>query len=280
LLPAAALGLVSTQVGFLGHDAGHQQIAASRVGNVALGLIAGNVLTGLSVGWWADKHNRHHANPNKENHDPDIGEGVLVFTTTHAATRTGAFARLVTCNQAALFFPLLTLEGLNLHVASARWLLSSRRARLRRTELLLLSVHVLGYLSAVLLILSPLHALAFVAVHQAVFGLYMGCSFAPNHKGMPIIGASEKLDFLRRQVTTSRNIRGGWFVDQLLGGLNYQIEHHLFPSMPRPRLHRAQRLVRAYCAEQRIGYTETGLFSSYVIALRYLHSLGEPLRAR
>ena len=62
----------------------------------------------------------------------------------------------------------------------------------------------------------------------------MGCSFAPNHKGMPVLSAGHTLDFLRKQVLTSRNIRGGWFVDILLGGLNYQIEHHLFPSMPRP----------------------------------------------
>jgi fatty acid desaturase len=55
----------------------------------------------------------------------------------------------------------------------------------------------------------------------------MGCSFAPNHKGMPIIGAQEKLDYVRRQVLASRTVRGGWFTDLLFGGLNYQIEHHL-----------------------------------------------------
>jgi fatty acid desaturase len=187
---------------------------------------------------------------------------------------------LITANQAALFFPLLTLEGLNLHVASVRWLMSSKPGRMRRRELLLLGIHAAAYVAGVLLLMSPLQALAFVAVHQAVFGMYMGCSFAPNHKGMPIVASHDKLDFLSRQVTTSRNVRGGWFVDQLLGGLNYQIEHHLFPSMPRPHLRRAQRLVRQYCAEQRITYTETGLFASYGIALRYLHSLGRPLRAQ
>jgi fatty acid desaturase len=149
---------------------------------------------------------------------------------------------------------------------------------LRRTEQLVFALHATLYFGALLWLLSPLQALAFVAVHQAVFGFYMGCSFAPNHKGMPIVAAQDKLDYLRRQVLTSRNIRGGWFVDLLLGGLNYQIEHHLFPSMPRPRLRRAQRLVRAYCADQPIAYTETGLFRSYGISLRYLHSLGEPLR--
>jgi len=279
LVPAALLGLASTQVAFLGHDGGHQQISASRTGNTVIGLIAGNLLTGLSIGWWVDKHNRHHANPNKEDHDPDIGEGVLAFTTAHAAARTGRISKAITRHQAALFFPLLTLEGLNLHVASFAWLRQTRRAKLRRTELALLGVHLAAYLGTVLWVLSPLQALAFVAVHQAVFGLYMGCSFAPNHKGMPIIGAQDKMDYLRRQVLTSRNVRGGWVVDVLLGGLNYQIEHHLFPSMPRPRLRHAQQLVRGYCARLDIPYTETGLLASYGIALRYLHSLGDPLRA-
>ena len=278
LIIAGLLGLASTQLGFLGHDGGHQQIGATRARNTAVALIVGNLLIGLSIGWWVDKHNRHHANPNKEDHDPDIGEGVLVFTTTHAANRTGPVARAILRNQAFLFFPLLTLEGLNLHVASVNYLRSTRSARLRRTEFALLGAHILIYLAGVLLVLPPLQALAFIAVHQAVFGLYMGCSFAPNHKGMPIIGAHEKVDYLRRQVMTSRNVRGGWFVDQLLGGLNYQIEHHLFPSMPRGNLRRAQRVVRDYCAQHRIPYTETGLVASYSIALRYLHSLGEPMR--
>ncbi len=279
LVPAALLGVASTQVAFLGHDGGHQQIAATRTGNTMVGLLAGNLLTGLSIGWWIDKHSRHHANPNKEDHDPDIGEGVFAFTTAQAANRAGWLPRAIARNQAVLFFPMLTLEGLNLHVASVRWLFRARGGRLRRTELLLLSAHVLAYFGVVLWALSPVLAVAFVAVHQAVFGLYMGCSFAPNHKGMPIIGAEQKLDYLRRQVVTSRNVRGGWFVDQLLGGLNYQVEHHLFPSMPRTNLRKAQRLVRTYCAQHRSPYTETGLFASYACALRYLHTLGGPLRA-
>ena len=279
LVPAVLLGVASTQVAFLGHDGGHQQIAATRTGNTVVGLLAGNLLTGLSIGWWIDKHVRHHANPNKEDHDPDIGEGVFAFTTAQAANRAGRLPRAIARNQAVLFFPLLTLEGLNLHVASVRWLFRARGERLRRTELLLLSAHMLAYLGVVLWVLSPVLAVAFVAVHQAIFGLYMGCSFAPNHKGMPIIGAEQKLDYLRRQVVTSRNVRGGWFVDQLLGGLNYQVEHHLFPSMPRTHLRKAQRLVQSYCAQHRIPYTETSLFASYACALRYLHTLGEPLRA-
>ncbi len=278
LIPAALLGIASTQFGFLGHDGAHQQITASRTGNTVIGMIAGDLLTGLSIGWWVDKHNRHHANPNREDYDPDIGEGVLVFTGAHAEKRTSGVSGFIARHQASLFFPLLTLEGINLHVASIQWLQKSKNVRFRRRAHPARRTGVI-YVSALLLIMSPLQALAFIAVHQAVWGVYMGCSFAPNHKGMLLVGAHEKLDFLRKQVVTSRNVRGGWFTDLLLGGLNYQIEHHLFPSMPRPHLRRAQLMVRSYCADQEILYTETGLIESYAIALRYLHELGRPLRA-
>lgn len=120
--------------------------------------------------------------------------------------------------------------------------------------------------------------MCFLLVHQGLFGLYMGCSFAPNHKGMPIFGKDDKIDFLRRQVLTSRNIRGGRITDLALGGLNYQIEHHLFPSMPRPSLRHAQELVRAFCARHGVAYHETGLVDSYAQVLRHLHAVGGPLR--
>jgi fatty acid desaturase len=111
-------------------------------------------------------------------------------------------------------------------------------------------------------------------------------SFAPNHKGMPTLTQSEELDFLRRQVLTSRNVRGSRLVDFVLGGLNYQIEHHLFPNMPRPNLRHAQPLVRAFCTRHNIryteatmfGYTEATMFGSSAEAVRHLHSVGAPLR--
>jgi fatty acid desaturase len=102
----------------------------------------------------------------------------------------------------------------------------------------------------------------------------MGASFAPNHKGMPIIPAGSKLDFLRKQVLTSRNVRGGWWATWLFGGLNYQIEHHLFPSMPRPHLAKTRRIVREYCLSIGVPYTETSLMRSYAIVIEYLNRVG------
>jgi fatty acid desaturase len=116
-------------------------------------------------------------------------------------------------------------------------------------------------------------------VQQGLFGFYLGCSFAPNHKGMPVLAPGDKVGFLQRQVLTSRNVRGGWLTDTALGGLNYQIEHHLFPSMPRPSLRRAQPLIAAFCVDQGLTYTETSLFASYAQALSYLNQVGKATHA-
>jgi len=279
LLIAAFLAIAFTQIAFLGHDAGHRQIFTSRKANDLLGFVHGNLLVGLSFGWWIDKHSRHHAHPNTEGADPDIGDGVLAFTHRQASSRRSKFGRLFTRSQSWLFFPLLLLEGLNLHVASVRSLLDrSPRRHSRPVEAVLLAVHAGAYLTALFLVLSPWQALAFLAVQQGLFGLYMGVSFAPNHKGMPMFSATDKIDYLRRQVLTSRNVRGGWIIDFALGGLNYQIEHHLFPSMPRPNLRRAQALVRNFCAGRGIPYREETLLASYAQTLRHLGEVGSAAR--
>ena len=276
LAVAVFLAAVFTQIGFLGHDAGHRQIFGSRRASYVTGILLGNLGIGLSYGWWVDKHNRHHAHPNTEDADPDIAVGALAFTTAQARNSRGV-ARLVFRYQAYLFFPLLLLEAVSLHIASAQ-ALARRAARHRTWERALFTIHAIGYLTAVFLVLSPVRAVVFIIVQQGLFGLYLGCSFAPNHKGMPILAAADRSDFLRRQVLTSRNVRGGRLIDFALGGLNYQIEHHLFPSMPRPSLRHSQALIEAFCLQRDVPYLQSSLVSSYAQALRHLNTVGRPAR--
>jgi fatty acid desaturase len=273
LLVAVYLAGVFGQVAFLGHEAGHRQIFRSRRRNEMVGLVYGNLLIGLSFGWWTGKHNRHHAYPNQEGRDPDIAIPALAFTSGQARQRRGA-ARVLARYQAYLFFPMLLLEAVSMHVISVRAVLNGP-VRRWRAEGVLLFLHLAGYLTAVFLVLSWPRALAFIAVQQGLFGLYLGCAFAPNHKGMPMLGEEDNLDFLRRQVLTSRNVSGGRLTETMLGGLNYQIEHHLFPAMPRPSLRRCRVLVRAFCAQTGLLYSETGLVSSYSQVLRHLHAAGQ-----
>ena len=276
LVTAVFLAFAFTQIAFLGHDAGHRQIFGTRRANGLLGLVLGNLLIGVSYSWWVGKHNRHHSNPNHADLDPDVTIGALAFTAAQASDKRG-LVRAVVRFQAYLFFPLLLLEAAHLHTASVKAVLGGRE-RLDRVEALLLLVHAAAYFAALLLVLSPLRAAVFLLVQQGLFGLYLGCCFAPNHKGMPMLEGGKEPDYLRRQVLTSRNVRGSRVVDFLMGGLNYQIEHHLFPSMPRPNLRRAQPLVRAFCTERGVSYSESSVLGSYGEALRHLHQAGVPLR--
>jgi fatty acid desaturase len=274
---AAFLAVAFTQFGFLGHDAGHRQISGSRRTSYILGILLGNLGIGLSYGWWVSKHNRHHAHPNTEGADPDIAIGALAFSASQARTSRG-LSRFVFRYQAYLFFPLLLGEAISLHTASIN-ALASRTSRRQPAEAALLAAHVAGYLTIVFLVLSPVKAVVFILVQQGLFGLYLGASFAPNHKGMPILDADDQTDFLRRQVLTSRNVRGGWLTDNALGGLNYQIEHHLFPSMPRANLRHSQALIREFCQQRGVPYCQASLVGSYAQALRHLNSVGRALRS-
>lgn len=277
MFTAALLAVMFTQLSFIGHDAGHKQIFRRRRSNDAMGLAHGG-LVGLSYGWWVGKHSKHHANPNHEDDDPDLDIPVLAFTDNQGGMKRG-FLRWMAKYQAFLFFPLLLLEGFNLHLQGVTAIFRGDVKR-RVVESLLLGTHVAVYLAAVFLVLSPLTAIVFIAVHQGLWGVYMGCSFAPNHKGMPTLQDGHPLDFLRKQVLTARNVRGSRWVDFTLGGLNYQIEHHLYPSMPRPNLRHAQAIVHDFCARHDIEYAQCGIFRSYGYVLRHLHAVGAPLRAR
>ncbi|MDA8147560.1 MAG: acyl-CoA desaturase [Actinomycetota bacterium] len=277
VLLAAGFG----QAGFLAHDAGHRQLSPSRRHNDVIGLLAGNLAIGLSYGWWVDKHNRHHGHPNELGRDPDVVLGAIAWTpeqVDQASARLPALG-LLARYQAWAFVPLLFLEALNLHVSSVR-AFANPALRFRRTGIALLALHAVALVFVAFLVLSPLRAVVFLLVLQGLLGVYLGGAFAPNHKGMPLVGPRDRADFLRRQVLASRNVRGGRLVDLGLGGLNYQIEHHLFPAMPMGNLHAAQPAVRALCAEHGIPYRERTLRQSYAETLTYLHRVGAAARAR
>jgi len=277
---AAAMAVVLTQLAFLGHDCAHRQVFRSRAWNDWVARVLANVLVGISYGWWTDKHDAHHTDPNREGKDPDIGPGAIAFTPSAVRARRGAVSRWFARRQGWFFFPLLTLEGLNLHVSSVRTVLGRRPVRHRGFEAPALMARLVAPVVVLFVLLPPGIAAAFLGVQLVVFGLMLGSSFAPNHKGMPVVPPTLEVDFLRRQVLMSRNIRGGVAVDFLMGGLNRQIEHHLFPSMPRPNLRRVQPVVRDHCAELGVPYTEVGFFRSYAIVVAYLndveHSAREP----
>ncbi|MFX4272729.1 fatty acid desaturase family protein [Propionibacteriaceae bacterium Y1685] len=271
---AIAVACLMAQFGFLGHDAAHRQIFASGKWNERAAMIIANLVVGLGIGWWQNKHSRHHAGPNKIGIDPDIKTDVLVFTPQGLDERTSPLSRWLTGKQGYFFFPLLFLAGLQLHVNSFKHLFARGKVKNRALELTLLIIRHVGLITFAFVVMSPPIAITFLAVQLLVFGFHLGMAFAPNHIGRPVVPAEVKIDFLRRQVLMSRNISGGAGVSVLLGGLNYQIEHHLFPSMSRPNLARTAPIVQEYCRELGIDYHQTSLPQAYVEVGRYINAVG------
>jgi fatty acid desaturase len=272
LVVAVGLAFVMAQLSFIGHDAGHRQVWRRRRGNDAIGLVLANLLNGFSFDWWLTKHGRHHAHTNRLGKDPDLVPGALVYTADQAARR-GRLGRSFARIQPFALLPLLLLEALNLHVASVRSL-AGRRDRGVWVEVALLLGHVAMFFVAPFFLLSPIRAVAFVAVTQALFGFYLGVSFLTNHVGMPTVEPDDELGFLRRQILTSRNLSGPSFVGFLFGGLDSQIEHHLFPTMARANLRRARVVVRRYCDERTIPYAEQSPWRAYRDVVRHLADAG------
>jgi len=272
LVLAVAVAFVMAQISFIGHDAGHRQVWSRRRGNDAVGLVLANLLSGFSFGWWLTKHTRHHGHTNDDGKDPDIVAGALVYT-PRQVDRRGRFGRRFARTQQVTVVPLLFLEAANLHVASMLALVR-RRDRGALVEAGLLVAHGALFFVAPFLVLPPVRAALFVVVTQALFGFYLGISFLVNHVGMPSPVAGDELGFLRRQVLTSRNLSGPRLTGYLFGGLDSQIEHHLFPTMPRANLRRARAVVRPFCAEHAIAYTEQTPWHAYREVLRHLRAVG------
>ena len=275
LLNAGFLAFVFAQIGFVGHDSGHRQIFRSARNNEIASLFICFLLA-FERSWWLDKHGRHHSNPNHLALDPDADFPVLAFTKEQSLKKKGGY-RFIVKYQAFLFYPMLLLEGLGLRLAGVLYILTNK-IKYPVAEPLLMLGHFIVYFGLLFFFLSAWHAVLFFAVHQALYGLFVGSVFAPNHKGMLMVDEDDELDFVRRQVLTARNVKAHPFTDFWYGGLNYQIEHHLFPNMPRNKLKEAQEVTKAFCKEHSIPYYETGILQSVKEILQSLHEESAPLR--
>jgi len=270
------LALFWMQLGFFGHDAGHNQVFARTEDNRRLGLLCMPLILGISFRPWVIKHNLHHAETNVIESDPDVDHPLFAFTEEAARARRG-LARWIVRYQ-AYAYPLLALFAtVGFRIDAWRYAVgawsptrSDRYDVERRVELGLLIANLVLWVVVPSTLLGPTRWLPTFVIAQMLLGVNMAFVFAPNHKGMPMLDGESQLTFLDRQVLTSRNVFGGRVVDFLYGGLNYQIEHHLFPTMPRCHLPACREIVRTFCGEVGLSYTEVtviGAFRSLFVAL-------------
>lgn len=259
---AALYGFVTIQLGFVMHDAGHQAVFGRGWLNDLLGLFVGDLLSGVSYGWWAPHHARHHAHPNSLDHDPDLPMLQVVFAVSEddARSRQGV-RRLMARYQAYLVPVVFPLQSFALKYHGLRFLLLEK-SRFRGVELVLLAVHYTSYSWFLLHFLGPWPALEVLLIQHLVGGAHLSTVLAPNHMGMEVIPDSVADPFLR-QVRPSRNVRTPWQFEFFWGSLNHQIEHHLFPLMSRNQIRRAVPLVRQFCLDRGVEYHEMSFGRCY-----------------
>lgn len=308
---AILMGLFWQQCGWLAHDILHHQLFKKRSNSDLLGIFWGNLMQGFSVQWWKNKHNGHHATPNLHNStltsqdgDPDIDTMPLLAWSlkqaqmcreSRADGKYPLFARLMIPIQAFTYFPILLLAridwlkesfkvayGLGAPTENARLEMERTGLRYPILEKLALAIHhswVL-FVSSGFGRFSASYTLFYYMMATCSSGLFLALVFGLGHNGMAVYDAKTRPDFWKLQVTTTRNIIGGhgipqWFVGWLCGGLHYQVEHHLFPMMPRHNLAETHKLMVSFCKEWEVSYHEADLWDGTVEVLKHLSKVSD-----
>jgi fatty acid desaturase len=250
----AALALLLAQFAFVGHDAGHGSIGRNANVNRAFGQLAMTLVTGLAFDEWIARHRRHHQFCQDETRDPDMAVAFVVSLTEESNRRKGAPGRFLTRFQPLHIWLLSFLFGHSQrHQSQAAVLARPRRYRLDAAVLL---PHFALWFGLPCLVLGvPIErALLAYLIPVTLLGPYLAAIFWVNHVGMPLVRKVERFSFFEHQVVTSRTIASPPAMDWFFGGLNFQIEHHLFPQVPARRLAAVQAIVRGHFARHRIAY--------------------------
>ncbi len=267
---AALFGFFAVRMGGLMHDAGHRAIFNSERNNDIAGYFFGTLAV-IAFAGWKTSHNAHHANPNQEDEDPNVEIPLLSFNIDRYKSKKG-LAKIIRKYQMYMYYPLVFGVGFGMRIADIFYFKQTFKiSKLWQLEIFLIAFFIL-YLTP-FLFFEPLKALIVVLVANIVTGLYFSSIFAPNHKGMYEPKKGEKLSFLKHQIITSRNIYANPITDYIFMGLNYQIEHHLFPMCPRNKLKLITPYVLQICSEQKLEYSKVSFVRSNQIILQSLRDV-------
>jgi fatty acid desaturase len=251
-----ALSFLMAQFAFIGHDAGHGAISEKSALNRTLGHVSMTLVTGLAFDEWIDRHRAHHRHCQEEHNDPDMAVAHVVSLTHASLAQKGAVGKLMARHQHWFIWPLsLLFAHSQRHLSQAGVL---KDLRLYWVDALVLILHFSLWFALPCFVFNvPLiTALLAYLIPLFILGPHLAAIFWVNHIGMPLIKNAQDFSFFEHQVVTSRSITNHSIWNRLFGGLNYQIEHHLFPQVPSHRLGKVQAIVRKHFAHHHIAYAE------------------------
>jgi len=283
---AAMLGLGWHQAALMTHDACHRGVddpdRQMKSGEFNfLGWFAGAVIFGVSPGMWQEEHSMHHAITRRPREDPQFNYLPLWLISHKELEVPGAkldfFTRVLVSVQHYTFLPLTVLVGrFNFHLVSVLWTLkaivtarSGRQFLCRCVDLLGMVLYFTWYVALTSQLDAGVPRVIFVLTSNWVTGL-LHVQLLLSHLCVECFTAEEERaeEFFSFQLKTSRNINSSWYDHWFHGGLDYQIEHHLFPQLPRHNLKKVKPFVMEICKQHGIPYRSDSFSSVLLEVLR------------
>jgi fatty acid desaturase len=260
--------VLATSIAMFGHEGSHKSFSASPTRNAILVYLTFPLFSGLGSLYWHNKHDRlHHGHPNVEGMDPDIKPFPFVSSKgdhEKCNRRERWFQRNF---QRYAFWPMSTLMSMGMRRSSILYLIQYAKKKGIDAgwiaEVVCMALHYIGWIVVPILVWGPLTGLLLYASLWGGVGICLALVFAPAHIGLPIV-KEQHHDWLH-QIETTRNLELPKVVSVFFIGLDYQVEHHLFPKIPHMNLPTAAAVTRAWCARTGTPY----------LSEPYLHALGD-----
>jgi len=277
------LGFLWMQVAYLGHDSGHYQIMTTRGFNKFAQILSGNCLTGISIAWWKWTHNAHHISCNSLDYDPDLQHLPMLAVSSklfHSLT-SQFYGRELTFDSASRFFvsyqhityyPVMCVARVNLYLQTLLLLFSKRKVPDRAFNILGIFVFWSWFPLLVSCLPNWNERVLFVLTSFCVCSV-QHIQFTLNHFAANVyVGAPKGDDWFEKQTSGTIDIDCSSWMDWFFGGLQFQLEHHLFPRLPRCHLRNISPVVRELCKKHNLPYRSLSFFEANVWTLRTLRA--------
>jgi len=285
LLGSVMFGMYWQQIAFIGHDLGHNGCTHSVLLDTILGLVIGNLGMGISGGWWKYTHNVHHVRTNDVEWDPSIQHMPFIAVSAkylddiwskfhrRKLPPTGSISKMI-CKLAVKYqhyhwFVTVPASRVSLYISSFLFCIW-QQPRMRNGN----NEPFPGYnlLEVVTLIIHHWWTVAIFyygtdspALYYLVAFLVAGIVFIQifvNHYPCPVLDDIEEDNFVLHQLRTTMAISSNTMTDWFYGGLQFQVEHHLFPMMPRHNLRKVQPYIVELCRRHNVPYLENTFFGA------------------
>ena len=307
LFGGALIGFFWQQFALFAHDGCHNSLTHVRATDYMV-MVCSTGLLGISPTWWKDSHNHHHVITNSIDCDQDIQHlpflsvsekyfGGVLSKYHRKVLPWDAFSKFMVSRQHLLYIPIMMLARVNLYVQSFVFLLGFAEARdvatyktHKKLELFSMSLFYVWFSWATLQLPTAAARALFVLVSHAVSGMLHvqitishfsmdtceGCPYGGSDPDLP----AQQEDWVRWQLASTMDVDCPRCLDWFHGGLQFQVEHHLFPRMPRANLRKCQEeYIKPFCAAHKLHHHNPGFWGSLGETLACLKAVALKARA-